>query len=350
MKIKTRFTVLLLLMLMIFGCGKKEEPLIRPVEIEKAIKIPTILSYEYPGIIISENEAPLGFLFGGKIVKMNVEIGSLVKKGDVIAEVMKRDYETNYIAAKAVSDNAIKQFKRVSALYKAKAIPKKSYDEVVADVEVAKQAANFAKSRLEETVIKAPYDGYITKKFLGKGAVADPGVPVVSISSIGESMVRISVSEDDINNLENLEKAVLTYEGKDYKLTLSDIGKSKGTLRLAYPVTFKIEDEKKNLLIDSSGIVKVYFKNKNFQDGILVPVESLFEKKEKVRVWLYDKEEQKVYEKVVKVIKPYSDGEVIVEGVKDGEEIVTKGVHELIEGQKVNVVEPFSKTNVGEML
>ena len=57
---------------------------------------------------------------------------------------------------------------------------------------------------------------------------------------------------------------------------------------------------------------------------------------------------KRVHEKVVKVIKPYSDGEVIVEGVKDGEEIVTKGVHELIEGQKVNVVERSEERRVGK--
>ena len=41
---------------------------------------------------------------------------------------------------------------------------------------------------------------------------------------------------------------------------------------------------------------------------------------------------------------------VIVTGIKAGEKIVTKGVHELTEGQKVNLLEPFSETNVGDML
>ena len=41
---------------------------------------------------------------------------------------------------------------------------------------------------------------------------------------------------------------------------------------------------------------------------------------------------------------------VDLESYFTGEKIVTKGVHELSEGQKVNLLEPFSKTNVGEVL
>lgn len=347
---RKKIGIALMLSLLLLGCGKKEEPIIRPVELNKTMEIPKTLTYEYPGIVISENEAPLAFMFGGKIVEMNVEIGSFVKKGDKIAEVLKRDYRAKYTAAKAVAENATKQFKRVNTLYKAKAIAKKSYDEAVASVEVAKQAAVFAKNQLEETEIIAPYDGYITKKFLGKGAVADPGVPVVSISSSKEKKVRISVSEEDVNNMNNLENAVFICNNKEYKLKLSDIGKSKGTLNLAYPVTFKLEGVDNDLLIDSTGVVKINFNNKNFQDGILVPVESLFEKNDEVKVWVYNQKDKEVHQKTVKIIKPYSSGRVIVEGLKASEEIVVKGVHELIEGQKVNVVEPFSKTNIGEML
>lgn len=357
MKLKNSKIILLMLISLIFiSCGKKKKEIIRPVELTKVVNIPNNLVYEYPGIVISENESPLSFMFGGKIVEMNVEIGSFVKKGDRIASVLKRDYEIHFTAAKAVADNAVKQFNRVRTLYKAKAIPKKSYDKAVADVEVAKQAANFAKSQLEETVIVAPYDGYITKKYLGLGAMADPGVPVVSISSVGEKNIKISVSEEDVDNMQNLDRAEFLYNDKVYKLKLLDVSKSKGILNLAYPVTFKIENNKsvkqenEKLLSDSSGIVKIYFKNTNHEKGNLIPVESILERDGKVSVWIYNKDNQNVNLKNIKIIKPYSDGKLIVDGLKVDEEIVTKGVHELIDNQKVHVVEPYSETNVGQML
>ena len=64
----------------------------------------------------------------------------------------KRDYEVQlkafenkskvakgaYESAKAVAENARKQYQRVETLYKEKAIPKKSYDEALAGVKSAK--------------------------------------------------------------------------------------------------------------------------------------------------------------------------------------------------------------------
>ncbi len=358
------------------GCGHKEEPVIRPVETAEAVISPEVLVYEYPAVVIAEKEAPLGFRVAGPIEIMNVEIGSLVKKGDIIAEMDKRDYEIQleaftskaaaaknaYEAAKAVADNARKQFSRVETLYKEKAVPKKTYDEAMAGVKSASAAelANFAqyqaaeqgvsncRNQLRDTQLTAPYDGYISRKYFTAGAVVNAGMPVVTISSLGNSRVRINVSENDVDKMENISEAWLSYKGTDYKLKLSDVGKVKGTVKLAYPVTFDFENNGKDISADSDGVVKVSFKNNSQDRGIIISAESLFEKNGEVKVWIYA--DNQVTGKTVQIIKPYSDGKVIVTGVNAGEKIVTKGVHELTEGQKVNLLEPFSKTNVGDML
>lgn len=356
------------------GCGNKVEEVIRPVETKEAILIPEKLVYEYPAIVIAGKEAPISFRIAGPIKNMNVEIGSYVKEGSIIAEMDKRDYEVQleaskektiaaknaYEAAKAIAVNAREQFKRVESLYRAKAIPKKSYDEALAGVKAASasELANLAqyqaaqqgeinsKNQLEDTNLKAPYNGYISKKFLGAGAVVGAGIPVVTISSLENSKIRINVSEEDVNKMSDISEAWFIYNKNEYKLKLTDIGKTKGTMKLAYPITFDFEEKEKNILGDTNGIVKLSFKTN--EKGILIPIESLFEKNGNIKVWIY--KEGQVNEKDVTVIKPYSDGMVIVTGLNEGEKIVTKGVHELIEGQKVNLLEPFSETNVGDIL
>lgn len=50
------------------------------------------------------------------------------------------------------------------------------------------------------------------------------------------------------------------------------------------------------------------------------------------------------------MISPYDRGKVVVDGVEIGEKIVTRGVHELSEGQKVNELQEFTETNVGNVL
>lgn len=364
----------IILMLLIAGCGKEEKITIRPVMTETVKEIPENLNYEYPGIVSSEKESTLAFKIAGPIEKLNVEVGTFVKAGDVIAEMDKRDYNINlkafenkvyaakngYEAAKAVAENAKKQFQRIEKLYKEKAIPKKTYDEVLANKEsaAAGELAKFAlyqealqglencKNQLEDTDLKAPYDGYINKKFSDAGTVVAPGYPVVSISSIGKTKITIGVSEKDLANLYIGLKAEFLYKNNIYPIEISEIGRVKGTGNLSYPVTFKFLDEN-NIPIDSEGIVKLKFKN-NLENGVLISAESIFERNGVPKVWIYENES--VSEKNINLIKPYSEGKVLVTGLKNNQKIVSKGVHELSNGQKVKVLESFSTTNIGEVL
>lgn len=362
------------LMMLIAGCGKEEKAIIRPVMTETVKEISESLSYEYPGIVSSGRESILAFKVAGPIDKLNVEVGTFVKAGEIIAEMDKRDYniklkayenkvyaaKSGYEAAKAISQNAKKQFQRVEKLYREKAIPKKTYDEALAGKEsaVAGELAKFAlyeealqglencKNQLEDTNLKAPYDGYIHKKFSDAGTVVGAGYPVVSISSIGDNKITIGVSEKDLSKISIGLKAEFLYKGNIYPIEISDIGKVKGTGNLTYPVTFKFLQEN-NISIDSEGIVRLGFKN-SLEDGVLISAESVFERDGIAKVWIYENES--VVEKNINLIKPYSDGKILVTGLEDGQKIVSKGVHELSNGQKVKVLEPFSDTNIGEVL
>lgn len=371
---KQKIAALILMGMVLAGCGKKAEEIIRPVETVNAVVSPESLVYEYPAVITADKEAPLAFRVAGPLKSVHAEVGTFVKAGDIIAEMDKRDYEIQldafkkkaaaaenvYNASKAVAENARKQFRRVETLYKEKAIPKKTYDEALAGTEAAAAAemANLAQyqgavqgvlnceNQLNDTILKAPYEGYISRKFFDAGTVVAAGTPVVAISSLGNNKVRISVSEDDLAKIKTISDAWLSYKGQDYKLILKDAGQAKGITKLAYPVTFAFA-EKNDIPADSEGTAKLSFKNGN-DKGILIPVEAVFEKNGEIKVWVYS--DNQVTGKNIEIIKPYSEGKIIVTGIKAGEKIVTKGVHELTEGQKVNLFEPFSETNVGNLL
>lgn len=374
---KLKIVAGVIITLSFIGCGKEAEPIIRPVEAVTAVSSPENLVYEYPAVITADKEAPLAFRVAGPIKSMNVNIGSFVKEGDIIAEMDKRDYEIQldafkekviaaknvYNASKAVSQNARKQFARVETLYKQKAIPKKTYDEALAGTQAtaaaelaslaqyqaAVQGMKNCENQLNDTILKAPYEGYISRKYFDTGAVVDAGLPVVSISSVGNNKVKISVSEEDLSKMKDISQASLLYRGKEYKLTLSDAGQTKGLIKLAYPVVFEFADktDTENIVTDSEGTVKISFKNDK-EKGIIIPIEAVFEKNGAIKVWVY--KDNQVSGKDIEIIKPYSEGMILVAGIEEGQKIVTKGVHELIEGQKVNLLEPFSKTNIGDML
>lgn len=366
--------VILMLGVLLVGCEKEVKEIVRPVETVTVSSLPKKLYHEYPAVVTAENESILSFKVAGPIEKMNVEIGSFVKKGDIIAVMDTRDYELQlkafenkskiakgaYESAKAVAENARKQYKRVETLYKEKAIPKKSYDEALAGVKSASagelamfsqyqealQGVENCKNQLKDTNLRAPYDGYISKKFADKGNVVKGGIPVVAISSVGAKKVIINVSERDINGIEN-GTGEFIYNDKKYNLKVAEIGKVKNIGKLTYPVTFNFEGDSSEILIDTIGSVRLGLDTKG-RDDVSVPVEAIFERDGKSRVWVYS--DGKVMSKEIELLSPYDNGKIIISGIKDGDKVVTRGVHELSEGQKVNELQPFTKTNVGKVL
>lgn len=77
------------------GCGRSashEEP-IRPVRAVKVGDLKAIQGREFPGRAKAKDEVDLSFRVAGPLVSLPVDVGTKVKKGDVIAAIDPRDFQ-----------------------------------------------------------------------------------------------------------------------------------------------------------------------------------------------------------------------------------------------------------------
>ena len=71
------------------------------------VKTETVKNYEnelqvtYPGRVKAAADVDLAFRVAGPIIRIPVQVGSFVRKGEVIAEIDPRDYELQYKATEA---------------------------------------------------------------------------------------------------------------------------------------------------------------------------------------------------------------------------------------------------------
>jgi multidrug efflux pump subunit AcrA (membrane-fusion protein) len=87
------------------------------------------------------------------------------------------------------------------------------------------------------------------------------------------------------------------------------------------------------------------------EEGLMVPVESVFSKEGKNGVWLVDKKTNKVVKKEVEVKKICGEGYLhVISDIKPGDIVVTAGVYSIIENQEVKLLPKKSKTNTGGLL
>ena len=77
------------------GCGKPaaRPEVVRPVRAIKVGDLKAIASREFPGRAKARDEVDLSFQVSGPLVSLPVDVGSQVKKGDVIASIDPRDFQ-----------------------------------------------------------------------------------------------------------------------------------------------------------------------------------------------------------------------------------------------------------------
>lgn len=371
---KTKAVVCCVVLSVLAACEKEQNEPVRPVSVYTVQKSGENLTSSFPAVVEAGNEANLSFKVAGPVLEFPYEVGAFVKKGQVIARLDTRDYliqseaakekmlaaKNAYLGAKAQADNARKQYKRLEALYKENALAKKKFDEAKAMVEgaAAKENAAYAGYReakqgyanklnmQKDTELLAPYDGYVKRKFMDIGSVVSAGLPVLTFSSSGKKKVQISVSRHQIELFENSPSCSFVYGDREYPLILQTLGKVRQSLDLVYPVVFYFENDK-NLLVGSEGNVLVSSKNTD-SEALSVPVESVFEKNDRLYVWKFEDNRVKLQE--VFDAKPQNSGNLTVKGLKIGDVIVVKGVYDLYDGQRAERLEEFSATNVGKVL
>ena len=329
------------------------------MEIAQLVKTTEVQKYDgecsttYPGKIKAASDVQLAFRVAGPILRFNVEVGEYVKRGDVLAEIDPRDYKLQYEATKAEYTQVTDESNRIIELYQRKSVPVNDYDKAVAAKQRIAALYHANLNALNDTKLKAPFDGYIQKKFFGAHEIVNTGTPVLSMINNDYYEVNIDIPSSDFIRRESFKEFYCeadVFPGEKIPLELLDVTQQANYNQL-FRIRFRMKPEEKlNLAAGMSVSVTIRFAPG--QEGLaVVPISSLFQKEDQSYVWVYDAEQETVKMNPVKVVELNKDGQVIVEAdLSAGTKIIAAGVNGLKEGQKVRLLPPVSSSNVGKLL
>jgi membrane fusion protein, multidrug efflux system len=151
----------------------------------------------------------------GTVIEVTVDDNQFVKKGQVLARLDPRDFQVQVDKAQADYDRAQADFDRANAVRNSQdgyvAISKQEYDQMKANLDVAKAALDDAKNQISYSTITAPEDGYVGDKTVETGNRVAVGTVLMSVvqdvwvvanykeTQVGEMVkgqkVRVSVDE-----------------------------------------------------------------------------------------------------------------------------------------------------------
>ena len=159
------------------------------------------------------------FAVGGRVIKLNVIEGSVVKAGDILAEIDHRVPQSQYDRAKAKAEFAEKDFKRMTVLTAQKTTTQQSLDSARSNFEIAQAELKQAEVVLENTYIRSQIDGVIIQKATEVGNILEPGQTAVTVADVEHAWVAANVEETSVGNV---------MVGQHVSISVDEGGKLKG--------------------------------------------------------------------------------------------------------------------------
>ncbi len=354
-----RFTcvtsILLSLSIGLAGCSKKVEKTedIRPVRAITVAASGATVGLELSGEVVPRYESRIGFRVGGKVVARKVEIGSPVKRGQVLMQLDPTDLQLSQAQAKSALAAADSQLSLAKAdLDRYRELRNRNFvSQAVLDAKEAayksalsshEQAAAGLKVQANQSgyaTLVADADGVVTGLDAEVGQVVSAGSPVVRIARSGEIEVRVSLPEDQVDALRRASQVkVRTWARPDLELEgrVREVAPSADPATRTFTAKISVPDGAKA----ESGLKLGMSASVSFASqapaGIRLPLTALFNAKDATSVWLV--EQGKVRTVPVQVAGAAGNEVLVASGLQPGQTVVTAGVNLLREGQRVTVL------------
>ena len=357
MKLQKKYywSALILAIVAIGGTLAGKSFFVKPAEAEKIPMVRTQViaasqqadGYTYSGEVRGRYETQLGFRVGGKILSRNVEVGSRVQAGEVLMtldgddlqQALRKD-DAQVFSARSQTELAGVNLKRYEQLYQQGAVSKAEYDRYKTEHDTAvgglRQAAaqyNQGMNQVDYSVLRADASGVIASLDAEIGQVVNQGQKVLTLVRDGEKEIEINVPE---NRVEEVRKAV------SFNVTFWALPQLKlaGKVREIAPMadktsrTFRVRIAVQNPPDELKlGMTATVLFAAGHGNSIKLPLSAIYQTQDEPQVWVV--QNNTVELRPVRIGSFANEQVEIVAGLRDGDVVVTAGVHKLWSGQQV---------------
>lgn len=293
-------------------------------------------NFEANGVFEAHQELKLMSETSGSIVKILKKKGSYVKRGDLIVQIDDRLIRAEYEIAKLNRDQAEKDLQRYANLAESDAITKKQYEENEKGFKIADAQFNALKKRLADTQITAPISGFINEDYFEMGTLVSPGMPIADIINKNPLKLTVKVSEGEISKVKRGDRIpveVNAINGEEFSGKVDFIS-DKADESFKYEVILEMTGNDADVIkAGMFGTAKFEFAQN--EEVLQISRKSIVGSLKNPGVYLIVNGAA-VYQPVA--INSLDEGTVeVIEGLTEGQEVISSGLINIKEGTKVKV-------------
>lgn len=360
------------------GCQGKSEAARPAVKTAVASKGRVVKVQELSGVLVPEKSLNIFAKLSGIANTVTVDVGDKVRAGQLLVHIDTKELNAQLKVAEAAGttvrdqasqaklgiesarlnlDMAQKNYDRMSALYKDKAVTQSAMDDASTKLDLAKTAfdnankqyanvsvggvaqadaqANLIKVQISNSTIDSPIDGTVVSRNINEGELASPAMPLMAIADTAHLKFQGNASQDEIVLLKEGDEVSITIDGMAgtrYQGKITQIGPIAAATGQYFPLTVAVANDGK-LLAGMTGKAMLTLTS---PEGVLVPPQAVATDGGKSYVYVIGAE-GKVSKRLVRLGIGNTDSVLVVSGVDAGERVAVSNLGMLSDGMEVGL-------------
>ncbi|TAE31565.1 MAG: efflux RND transporter periplasmic adaptor subunit [Candidatus Kapaibacterium sp.] len=290
------------------------------------------------GTVLANNEVTVISETSGRIKQVNIKVGDNVGAGTLLVAVDDELRQAALLSAQANYDKSKAEFDRIEALVKENAVTAAQMDGVRLGLKSAEAQLITARRQAKDTRVTSPIAGQVTARPVDIGAQLNPGSAVATVVDISKLKVKVNVAEAEVFKLkagDNVKITTEVYPKAIFEGRIASIS-AKGDEAHTYPVEIALANSRANPL-RAGMFARATFTSVKRDKFIAIPREALVGSVKDAHVYVVENGTTARLRTVA--VGAEADGKLaIIQGLKEGENIVTTGQNNLKDGATVAVV------------
>lgn len=288
------------------------------------------------GRVDGDENATISAKVPGLVLKVLVKPGSLVKAGQVLAELDGNTIRKQIQPMETNLSLLTELYNKQKALWEKQIGSEIQYKQAKTNKEALEQNIAAMHEQLNMYKITATVNGTIDIVNLKIGQMAMPGMPYFSIVNFNKIKIKADVAESFANKIK--EGNIVQVEFPDIEKTISSkitySGKGISALNRTFGVEVALPNNN-SYLPNMIAVLKIIDYSK--ENAIVIPINCVQNSQEGTSVFIATNENGKTIAKkrLVKVGSTYNDQVEILSGLEKGEKLITVGYGDLNDGELI---------------
>ena len=269
----------------------------------------------------------------GRVVKILVDEGSRVRRGQTLAIVDVGPLNIDLESAEANLENAVRDRQRFENALKTGGVTQQQVDQARLAVQNAEARVAQAEIRVGDANVRASINGIVNKRYIEPGAYVSPGTKLFELVDVSKLKLTVNVNENQVAQLkidDAVDVKASVFPDRKFTGRVSFIA-AKADAALNFPVEVEVSNTGSNIKAGMYGTAVFDFPTQ--AQVLTVPRSAFVGSVNSNQVFVLDGN----LARARKVIagKIIGDHVEILQGLAAGEKVITSGQINIVDGSKV---------------